>query len=149
VVTKSPHTSPINSAYPHASTLCYANMGGFIGPELRFAGYDALLIRGKASAPAYIVIDDGAVEIRDAAKFWGMGTDEFDRSFIEELGDRRFRCCYIGPAGENLVTYACIINTAARAAGRGGAGCVMGSKNLKAIAVRGSGMPQVADRRGF
>ena len=149
VVTKSPHTSPLSSAYPHASTLCYANMGGFFGSEIRFAGYEAIIITGKASVPVYILIDDDRVEIREAQKFWGMGTDEFDRAFIDELGDRRFRTCYIGPAGENLVTYACIIHTASRAAGRGGAGCVMGSKNLKAIAVRGSGMPGVADHKGF
>lgn len=149
VVTKSPHTSPVGSNYPHASTLAYSNMGGFFGPEIRFAGYDGMVITGKASSPVYVVVEDDKVEIRDAAKFWGMGTDEFDRRFIEELGNRRFRTCYIGPAGESLVSYACIINTAGRAAGRGGTGCVMGSKNLKAIAVKGTKMPGVADHGRF
>ncbi len=149
VVTKSPRTSPAASDYPHASTVAYSNMGGFFGPEIRFAGYDGVVITGKSYSPAYIVIDDDKVEIRDAKKFWGMGTDRFDKKLTEELGDRRFRTCYIGPAGENLVSYACIINTAARAAGRGGTGCVMGSKNLKAIAVRGTKMPPVADHKGF
>ena len=149
VVSKSPRTSPITSEYPHASTVAYSNMGGFFGPEIRFAGYDGIVISGKASSPVYVVIDDDKVDIRDAKKFWRMGTDEFDKTFIEELGDRRFRTCYIGPAGENLVSYACIINTAARAAGRGGTGCVMGSKNLKAIAVRGTKMPDVADHKRF
>lgn len=149
VVTKSPHTSPIKSKYPFASTISYSNMGGFIGPEIRLAGYDGIVITGKANSPVYILIEDDKVEIRDAKKFWGMGTDEFDRKFIEELKDRRFRSCYIGPAGENLVEFACIINTAARAAGRGGTGCVMGSKNLKAIAVKGTKIPSIADHKRF
>ncbi len=149
VVTKSPHTSPIKSKYPFASTISYSNMGGFIGPEIRFAGYDGIVITGKANSPVYIVIEDEKVELRDAKKFWGMGTDEFDRKIMEELKDRRFRTCYIGPAGENLVEYACIINTAARAAGRGGTGCVMGSKNLKAIAIKGTKNPPVADHKKF
>ena len=149
VVTKSPLTAPKKSKHRRASTISYSNMGGFIGPEIRFAGYDGMMIRGRADEPVYVFVDDDRVEIRDARKFWGMGTDLFDRTFIEELGDRRFRTCYIGPAGENLVPYACIINTAARAAGRGGTGCVMGSKNLKAIAVRGSRQPDVAKHKRF
>jgi aldehyde:ferredoxin oxidoreductase len=149
VVTKSPMTSPVTSKYAHASTVSYANMGGFFGPELRFAGYDGLVITGKAAAPVYLYIDDGKVEIRDAKKFWGTGTDQFDKDFVEELGDPRFRTCYIGPAGENLVRYACILNTAARAAGRGGTGCVMGSKKLKAVAVRGTGQPEPGNHRLF
>jgi aldehyde:ferredoxin oxidoreductase len=149
VVTKSPHTSTKQSRYAHASTVSYANMGGFFGPELRFAGYDGLVITGKAAKPVYLYINDDKVEIRDAKKFWGTRTDQFDKAFIEELGDPRFRSCYIGPAGENLVEYACIMNTAARAAGRGGTGCVMGSKNLKAVAVRGTGQPEAADHKLF
>ncbi len=149
VVTKSPHTYPKKSRYTHASTLSYSNMGGFFGPELRFAGYDGLVVTGKAAAPVYLYINDDRVEIRDARKFWGSGTDQFDKDLIEELGDPRFRTCYIGPAGENLVEYACIVNTAARAAGRGGTGCVMGSKNLKAVAVRGTGQPEVGDHALF
>jgi aldehyde:ferredoxin oxidoreductase len=149
VVTKSPQTSPVQSPYAKASTVSYANMGGFFGPEIRFAGYDGIVVTGKASYPAALVIEDGKVEIREARKFWGKGTDAFDKAFIAELGDRRFRTCYIGPAGENLVPYACIINTAGRAAGRGGTGCVMGSKNLKAIAVKGSKQPDVGDHKKF
>ncbi len=145
VVTKSPHTSPLKSKYPFASTVSYANMGGFFGPEIRFAGYDAIVVTGKSATPVYLYIDDDQVEIRDAGKFWGMRLDEFDRRLIEELGDRRFQTCYIGPAGENLVSYASILHTVARAAGRGGVGCVMGSKKLKAVAVRGSRMPEVAE----
>jgi len=149
VVTKSPVTSPKKSKYKYASTIAYSNMGGFFGPEIRFAGYDGMMIQGKADHPVYLYVHDDQVEIRDATKFWGMGTDAFDRAFTDELGDRRFQTCYIGPAGENRVPFACIINTAARAAGRAGTGCVMGSKNLKAVAVRGSGMPDVAQHKEF
>lgn len=149
VVTKSPRTSPLKSDYPCASTVGYANMGGFFGPEIRFAGYDAIVVTGKANDTCSIVIEDGKVEIRDARKFRGMRTDAFDRLFLKELGDRRFKTCYIGPAGEKMVSYASILHTAARAAGRGGVGCIMGSKNLKAIAVRGSGQPGVADHKRF
>lgn len=149
VVTKSPITSPAKSDYPHASTVTYSNMGGFFGPEVRFAGYDGIVITGKAKELSYLVIDDGKVEIRDARKFKGMRTDAFDKAFLAELGDRRFKTVYIGPAGENLVPYSSILHTAGRAAGRGGTGCVMGSKNLKAIAVKGTGQPGVADHPRF
>lgn len=149
VVTKSPITSPVKSDHAHASTVTYSNMGGFFGPEVRFAGYDGIVITGKARVLSYVVIDDDKVEIREAAKFKGMRTDAFDRAFLAELGDRRFKTVYIGPAGENLVPYSSILHTAGRAAGRGGTGCVMGSKNLKAIAVRGSGQPTVADHKAF
>jgi len=148
VVTKSPCTSPLQAKTPFASTISYSNMGGFLGPEIRFAGYDGILISGKAPEPSYIVIQDDRVEIRSARQFWGMNTDQLDKTLIKSLNDRRFRTCYIGPAGEKMVSYACILHTAARAAGRG-VGAVMGSKNLKAIAVRGSGMPSVADHEGF
>jgi len=149
VVTKSPRTSPVEKKYEHSSTLSYANMGGFFGPELRYAGYDGLLVTGKSDKPVYIRIEDDDVRIEDAGKFWGMNTDEFDKIFHSSLGEGRYESCYIGPAGENLVPMACIINTAARAAGRGGTGCVMGSKNLKAIAVKGSGIPEVADLKKY
>ncbi|MFP4025579.1 MAG: aldehyde ferredoxin oxidoreductase family protein [Thiohalospira sp.] len=149
VVTKSPRTSPVNSEYEHGSTVSYSNMGGFFGPEIRYAGYDGICITGKAEKPVYIKITDDDVEICDATKFWGMGTDEFDKVFVDELGDRKYESCYIGQAGENLVPMACIINTAARAAGRGGTGCVMGSKNLKAVAVKGTKMPNLGDHKGY
>ncbi|WP_224984580.1 aldehyde ferredoxin oxidoreductase family protein [Geomonas agri] len=149
VVTKSPITAPRKSDFSHASTVTYSNMGGFFGPEVRFAGYDGMVITGKAPVLSYLVIDDAKVEIRDASKFKGMRTDAFDKAILEELGDRKYKTVYIGPAGENLVPYSSILHTAGRAAGRGGAGCVMGSKNLKAIAVRGTGQPGVADHAGF
>ncbi len=149
VITKSTRTSPVEKKYEHSSTLSYANMGGFFGPELKYAGYDGLLVTGKADKPVYILIEDDQVSIEDASDYWGMGTDEFDKVFPSKLGEGRYESCYIGPAGENLVPMACIINTAARAAGRGGTGCVMGSKNLKAVAVKGSGIPEVADLKKY
>ena len=149
VVTKSPLTSPMNSGYPHASTLVYSNVGGFFGPEIKFAGYDGIIVTGKADKPVYLFIEDDRVEIRDARKFWGMKTNDFDKEIIKELGDRKFETCCIGPAGENRVRFSAIVHTSARAAARGGVGCVMGSKNLKAIAVKGTKMANVADQRMF
>ena len=148
VVTKSPCTSPVNASLPHASTVSYSNIGGFLGPEIRFAGYDGIVITGKAAHPVYIVIEDDHVEIRDAGKYWGMKTDELDKTLKKDLGKERFQTAYIGPAGENMVSYACILHTAARAAGRG-VGAVMGAKKLKAIAVKGTGMPHIADHKQF
>ena len=138
VVTKSPRTSAISRKYKYGSTVSYSNVGGFLGPEIKFAGYDGICIVGKAKDPVYIKIEDDNVEILDASQYWGMKTDEFDKTLIRDLADRRFETCYIGPAGENKVPMACILHTAARAAGRGGIGAVMGSKNLKAIAVKGT-----------
>ena len=149
VVTKSTRTSSVNEKYEHGSTVSYSNMGGFFGPEIRFAGYDGICITGKSPKPVYIKIVDDDVEIVDAGKFWGMGTEEFDNALIDELGDRKFESCYIGPAGENLVPMACILNTAARAAGRGGTGCVMGSKNLKAIAIKGTKTLELGNHKKY
>lgn len=149
VVTKSTRTSALNSKYEYGSTVSYSNMGGFFGPEIKFAGYDGICITGKADKPVYIKIEDDNVEIIDAGKFWGMGTEEFDNALIDELGDRKFESCYIGPAGEQLIPMASILNTAARAAGRGGTGCVMGSKNLKAIAVKGTQSPKLGDHKAY
>jgi len=148
VVTKSPRTSPKKPKYEHSSTVSYSNMGGFIGPEIKFAGYEGIVVSGKSPFPVYIKIEDDKVEIKDAVKFWGMKTDEFDKEFSKELKND-FRTCYIGPAGEKMVSYACILNMSSKAAGRAGTGAVMGSKNLKAIAVKGTGMPNVAKPKEF
>jgi len=143
IVTKSPLTSPKKLKYKHSSTISYSNVGGFIGAEIRFAGYEGIVVTGKSPFPVYIKIEDDKVKIEDAISFWGMKTDEFDNAFKKELKDNDFQSCYIGPAGEKMVSYASIIHTAGRAAGRGGTGAIMGSKNLKAIAVKGTGMPNV------
>ncbi|MGE5317926.1 MAG: aldehyde ferredoxin oxidoreductase family protein [Chloroflexota bacterium] len=148
VVCKSPRTSPVVKKYEHASTVSYANMGGFFGPEVKFAGYDGIVITGKAKSPVYIHIEDDKAEIRSAGQWWGMGTDAFDKLLIEKFGND-YQSCYIGPGGENMVSYASVLNTAARAAGRGGVGAVMGSKNLKAIVVKGTGQPNVAKHKMY
>ncbi|MFC1512306.1 aldehyde ferredoxin oxidoreductase family protein, partial [Candidatus Latescibacterota bacterium] len=144
---KSPMTSPIESKYPHASTISFSSCGGFFGPEIKFAGYDGLIFTGRADSPVYVVIEDDRVEIRDAGKYWGMMTYPCEKQLMEDLGDRRFEICTIGPSAENGVRYSGVLHSHGHAAGRGGTGCVMGSKNLKAVAVKGTRMPQAADHQ--
>lgn len=122
--------------------------GGAFGPELKYAGYDALVVEGRAEKPAYIWIDDERVQILDAQEHWGKGTEETEKDIRKELGDESIKVIPIGPAGENKVRFAGVIPES-RAAGRGGGGAVMGSKNLKAIAVRGTGNVHVADPKRF
>jgi aldehyde:ferredoxin oxidoreductase len=114
-----------------------ANVGGFFGAELKFAGFDNIVISGKAKSPVYIWICNKNVEIRNAAYIWGKTTWETERGIRKNLKDEQIRVAAIGPAGENLVKSACIITDRGCAAGGSGCGAVMGSKNLKAIAVRG------------
>jgi aldehyde:ferredoxin oxidoreductase len=118
--------------------------GGYFPVELKFAGYDVLIIEGKAEKPTYISIKDGETKFRSAKKVWGMRTTDTQQIIKNELNDQNYRIACIGPAGENLCKIACIINEL-RAAGRKGLGAVMGSKNLKAIAIRGTGEVPIAD----
>ena len=131
--------SPMSGLYGESEA------GGFWGAELKMAGWDGMVVTGKADKPAYIWIKDQEVEIRDAAHLWGKITGDVEDSIREELDDARIRVAQIGPAGENLVRFACIVNDLNEFAGRGGMGAVMGSKNLKAIAVRGSSRVIPAD----
>jgi aldehyde:ferredoxin oxidoreductase len=126
-----------------------SNSGGHWGPELKFAGYDLLILEGCASKPSYLYIYDDRVEIRDAAEYWGKGVFETEDGLREELGVPNLRVACIGPAGENRVRFACIMNDKHRAAGRSGVGAVMGSKNLKAIAVRGTQGVPIAQPEAF
>jgi len=119
--------------------------GGFFGAELKKAGFDCIIIEGRAEKPVYLWIHDGEAEIRDAKHIWGMYIADSQRIIREELKDNLIRTMQIGPGGENLVRYACVINDLKHAAGRTGMGAVMGSKRLKAIAVRGHGEVKVAD----
>ncbi|MCD6539051.1 aldehyde ferredoxin oxidoreductase, partial [Candidatus Bathyarchaeota archaeon] len=119
--------------------------GGFFGAELKKAGFDCIIIEGRAEKPVYLWIHDGEAEIRDANHIWGMYIADSQRIIREELKDNLIRTMQIGPGGENLVRYACVINDLKHAAGRTGMGAVMGSKRLKAIAVRGHGEVKVAD----
>ncbi len=121
-----------------------ANSGGFFGPELRFAGYDGLIIRGRAEKPVYLSILDGHAQLHDATHLWGLDSYETQRRIQAELDQPHARVACIGLAGENQVRYAAIMNDHGRAAGRTGMGAVMGAKNLKAIAVRGKRRPPLA-----
>jgi len=114
-----------------------AHFGGFWGPELKRAGYDGIIIEGQAKTPVYIFINNDNIEIRDAGKLWGLTTRETEEAIRKEVNDEKVRIACIGPAGENLVRFAAILSDE-RVAGRTGMGAVMGSKNLKAIAVRGT-----------
>lgn len=127
-----------------------SNSGGFWGPELRFAGYDGVVVRGRAERPVWLSIVDGQPPaLHDAAGLWGLDSYESQERLRQELGDRRVRVACIGPAGENRVLFAAVMNDHGRAAGRTGLGAVMGAKNLKAIAVRGRRQVPLADRERF
>ena len=114
-----------------------AEAGGWWGPELKFSGFDAVIIRGRAERPVYLWIHEGKAELRDASRLWGQFAKETQEMIREELGDQKIRIALIGPGGEKLVRFACISNELKHFNGRCGLGAVMGSKNLKAIAVRG------------
>jgi len=139
IVTKSPLTHTFLDSY----------FGGHFAPEIKYAGYDGIIVQGKSDKPVYLWIDDGTLEIRDAAHLWGQDTLESNHAIKKELGDDSVRVVSIGPAGENLVNYALIGCEYNRQAGRGGAGAVMGSKNLKAIAVRGTGIVGINNGSSF
>jgi len=119
-------------------TIASSNSGGFFGAELSHAGYMLLIIEGKSEKPVFISIKDDVVKINDASKYWGLDTHKTTDQLLKECNDSKARIACIGPAGEKLSLIACIINDKNRAAGRTGVGAVMGSKNLKAIIVRGS-----------
>jgi len=126
-----------------------SNAGGFFGPELKFAGWDAIIVTGKASCPVYLAITDEQAQLRDASDLWGLTTSQTEAAIRRELGDPRVKTATIGPAGENLVRFAAIQVTSQRSAARCGLGAVMGSKRLKAVAVRGHGPVRVADPARF
>jgi len=141
VITKSPMTGTFLDSYS----------GGYFGPQMKYAGYDVLVITGKASDPVYVFVDDGQISIKEAKHLWGLSTSQTEKCLRIELGKEkgeRISVLSIGPAGERLVRFA-NIETERRAFGRGGAGAVMGSKNLKAVAIRGDREIQIADRKTF
>jgi len=139
VITK----SPLNGV------IAGSNSGGFFGPGLKKAGYDMLIVEGKSEKPVYLWITDEKVEIKDASHLWGKDTHETTDTILSELGNKNIKVACIGPAGENLVKFACIINDKARAAGRTGVGAVMGSKMLKAVAVKGNKRAPIANPEKF
>jgi len=123
---------------PLGGLLGSCNMGGFFAPELAWAGFHHLVIKGKAEKPVYLWIKNGKIEIRDARGLWGKTTTETQWTIREELGDEDIKSLVIGPAGENLVRFANVMTGIKNSGGRTGMGAVMGSKNLKAIAARGT-----------
>ena len=123
-----------------------AEAGGFWGAELKRAGWDAIVVHGASPTPVYLWVNEGEVEIRDAAHLWGKVTGDVEAAIREELGDARIRVAQIGPAGENLVRFANIGNDLNEFAGRSGMGAVMGSKKLRAVAVRGKTAVRLADQ---
>jgi len=146
---KSALTSTIDPKYPNGSTIGYATGGGFLATEIKLAGYDGLIFTGKAEDPVVVVINDGKVEIRDGRKYWGMATYQCEQELLKDLGDRGYEICSIGPSAENGVRISAVLHSMGRAAGRGGTGAVMGSKNLKAVAVKGTRQPAVGDHKLF
>lgn len=132
---------------PTTGGVADSQAGGFWPAELKFAGFDAIVIRGAAASPVYLWIKDGAAELRDAGHLWGKLTYDVDEALKEELGDKKIEIAQIGPAGEKLAMFAAVMNMSNRAWGRTGIGAVMGSKNLKAIAVRGTQKVEPADKK--
>jgi aldehyde:ferredoxin oxidoreductase len=126
-----------------------SNMGGYWGPELKYAGYDSIIVKGKAPKPVYIAINNDSIWVKDASHIWGLDTYKTQDVLQEELGDPEVEVTCIGPGSENLVAYGSIQTRMGNAAGRTGMGTVMGSKNLKAIAVRGTKGVSVADPDRF
>ena len=134
---------------PLTGTIASGNSGGFFGAELSHAGYMLLIVEGKAKSPVYISIKDGEVKINDASEMWGMNTHRVTDTILEKFGEPKARIACIGPAGEKLSIIACIINDKNRAAGRTGVGAVMGSKNLKAVVVKGTAKIEFQDKEKF
>jgi len=123
--------------------------GGFFPAELKFAGFDGIVVYGKAATPVYLWIHEGQAELRPADHLWGKTTAEVEDVLFTELGDDKIQVLQTGIAGENGVRFAAIMNMANRANGRTGMGAVMASKNLKAVAVRGKNRPKLADKKGL
>jgi len=134
------------SKSPLTNTFFHSSAGGHFAPELKFSGYDGIIFEGTSEKPVYLFIDDGIAELRDATHLWGMDTYRVQHELFEEIGTEEIQIAAIGPAGEHLVRFACVI-CGCRALGRGGLGAVMGSKKLKAVAVRGRGQVDVPDMR--
>ena len=135
---------------PLTGAIACSNSGGYWGAEFKMAGWDMVIFEGKSAKPVYLFVQDDVAELRDAAHLWGKTVWETEATLKKQLQDPLVRVSSIGGAGENLVLYAAVVNDLHRAAGRSGVGAVMGSKNLKAIAVRGTkGVGNIADPKEF
>ena len=146
---------PLTSRYvvvtksPLSGTFLDSYAGGFVGPEIKYSGFDGIIIKGKANKPVYLWVSDGKAEIRDAKDVWGKDTYKTEEIIRKEVGQKYARVACIGPAGEKLSPIACVVNDLTRNAGRGGAGAVFGSKNLKAVAAKGTGGIELNDMKGL
>jgi aldehyde:ferredoxin oxidoreductase len=135
---------------PLTGAIACSNSGGYWGAELKMAGWDMVIFEGKSAKPVYLYVNDDTAELRDAAHLWGKTVWQTEEMLKKAHQDPQLRISSIGAAGENKVMFACIVNDLHRAAGRSGVGAVAGSKNLKAIAVRGTkGVGNLADAKGF
>jgi aldehyde:ferredoxin oxidoreductase len=139
----------VTALSPMSGLRAKSNFGAYWGPELKYGGYDHLIVTGRSERPCYIWIKEGRVEIREAGHLWGRDTFETQKLIQQELGDPEIKMACIGPAGENRVRFACILTETGDAAGRTGMGAVMGSKNLKAIALRATGGIRIAQPEAF
>jgi aldehyde:ferredoxin oxidoreductase len=138
----------VGTKSPLTGGIAKSEVGEYWGAQFKRAGFDALIIEGRSDRPVYIWIHNGQAEIRDGSHLWGKTTKDTQEIIRSELADDRIRVAMIGPGGENMVKYACLMHGLFDAAGRGGTGAVMGSKNLKAVAVRGDHMPPIANKGG-
>ncbi|MBW2370688.1 MAG: aldehyde ferredoxin oxidoreductase, partial [Deltaproteobacteria bacterium] len=139
----------VTAKSPETGLLGSSNFGGFWGGELKYAGYDHIVIKGKADRPSYLWINNDQVEIRDAGAYWGKDAYQTQELIRQNVGNLDVKIACIGQAGENLVRFSTIQHELGNAAGRTGMGTVMGSKNLKAIVVRGTNQLTVADPEKF
>ena len=137
------------SKSPQTGTVFETNVGGSFGPELKFAGYDGIIIKGRADSPTYLKIEDDQVSLENGEALSGKGIFEAEKSLKEALGSSEAKTLAIGPAGENLIEYSCVGTETYRQMGRGGAGAPFGSKKLKGIVCRGTGSVKVADIQAF
>jgi aldehyde:ferredoxin oxidoreductase len=138
----------VTAKSPESMILGDANCGGFFAPKLRQSGIDRIILTGKAPKPVYLVVEDGKINIEDATKYWGMDVNEIQFALNRDIHPKGEMIC-IGPAGENMVRFAAVMNGVKNAAGRGGLGAVMGSKNVKAIMALGGQPLEIADPDGF
>jgi aldehyde:ferredoxin oxidoreductase len=135
---------------PLTGAIACSNSGGYFGAEMKFAGWDMIIFEGKSEKPVYLMVENDHAEIRDASHLWGTSTWHTEEQIKKENQDPQIRISSIGKAGENQVLFSCVVNDMHRAAGRSGVGAVMGSKNLKAVAIRGTkGVGNVANPAEF
>ena len=132
---------------PSSGGAADSQAGGFWPAELKYAGFDAVVVNGASETPVYLWIKDGQAELRDATHLWGKYTYDVDTMLKDELGDNKIEIAQIGISGEKMANFAAIINMSNRAWGRTGVGAVMGSKKLKAVVVRGSQKVEPADKK--